>query len=262
VEAGLRTGDKRSPFPEEVNRRLISVIADLHFAPTEAARDHLLSENTPIDRILVTGNTGIDSVLRVLARVKRGEIGEPVVPGRRPGHRLVLITGHRRESFGEGLRSMCLALSDLAHEFPDVDFVYPAHLNPSVQAQVTETLGAATHPNFHVTAPMHYEGFVVMMSRAALIITDSGGIQEEALSLRTPVLVTRTTTERPEGLAGGLVQLVGVERDAIRRAAGAALRSPTPEWSGPNPYGDGQAASRIVERLERELTGQPMQRHE
>lgn len=254
VEAGLRTGDKHSPFPEEVNRRVISVIADVHFAPTEGARAHLLSENTPDDRILVTGNTGIDSLLHVLARIERGEVAGPVVPGRRAGHRLVLITGHRRESFGEGLRAICLAVSDLARGFPDVDFVYPVHLNPNVHVPVHKILTAASHPNVHLTAPLDYMGFVAMMAQASLIITDSGGVQEEAPSLRKPVLVTRATTERPEGLASGLIQVVGTDREHIWSAAAAVLRGGGPEASGPNPYGDGRAAGRIVARLERELS--------
>lgn len=254
VEAGLRTGDKYSPFPEEVNRRVISVIADVHFAPTEGARLHLLSEGTPTDRILVTGNTGIDSVLHVLARVARGEVPVPSVPRRRAGHRLVLVTGHRRESFGEALRSMCLAVSDLAHDFPDVDFVYPVHMNPNVHGPVHEILAAASHANVHLTAPMDYVGFVAMMAKASLIITDSGGVQEEALSVPVPVLVTRAITERPEGLTSALVRLVGTDRDAIRHEATAVLRGVAPSADGTNPYGDGQAAGRIVARLVRDLT--------
>jgi UDP-N-acetylglucosamine 2-epimerase (non-hydrolysing) len=253
VEAGLRTGDNSSPFPEEANRRVISVLADLHFAPTIGARAHLLAENTPDDRILVTGNTGIDSVLHVLARVERGEIVPPVVDARREGHRMVLITGHRRESFGDGMRALCLAISDLSRQFPDVDFVYPVHLNPNVQAPVHELLARSTHPNVLLSAPMDYVGFVAMMAQASLIITDSGGVQEEAPSLGKPVLVTRALTERPEGLVGGLVQLVGTNRDAITGAAAAVLTGNPPEASRVNPYGDGQAAGRIVARLEREL---------
>ncbi|MDQ8153447.1 MAG: UDP-N-acetylglucosamine 2-epimerase (non-hydrolyzing) [Gemmatimonadota bacterium] len=253
VEAGLRTGDSRSPFPEEANRRIISVLADLHFAPTEGARRHLLAENTPDDRILVTGNTSIDSVLQLRARFERGEVAPPVVPGRRAGHRLVLITGHRRESFGDGLRDVCLAIGDLALDFPDVDFVYPVHPNPNVQEPVHSVLHAASYPNVLLTAPMDYVGFVAMMAQAVLVITDSGGVQEEAPSLRTPVLVTRAKTERPEALAGGSSQLVGTDRQTIRGAATAVLRGEVPAASDVNPFGDGRAAERIVARLEREL---------
>jgi UDP-N-acetylglucosamine 2-epimerase (non-hydrolysing) len=252
VEAGLRTGDNASPFPEEANRRLISVLADVHFAPTDRARANLLAEGTPDTRIVVTGNTAVDSVLQVLARLNSGAIATPFIPGRREGHRVVLITGHRRESFGDAIRSICLAIRDLARDFPDVDFVYPVHLNPHVHEPVYEIL-QGSYPNVLLTAPMDYAAFVAIMAQASLLITDSGGVQEEAPSLGTPVLVTRHTTERPEGLAGGLVQLVGSDRDTIRRAAVEVLGGAVPVSSGVNPYGDGQAAGRIVARLEREL---------
>jgi UDP-N-acetylglucosamine 2-epimerase (non-hydrolysing) len=254
VEAGLRTFDKYSPFPEEVNRRIIGVVADVHFAPTELARRNLLDENTPAERIVVTGNTGIDAVLFVIDRLraKTDEIAElAFLPKTR---RLVLITGHRRESFGDAFRSMCLALRDLAVAFPDVEFVYPVHLNPNVQAPVREILGEAVLPNFHLTEPLDYVPFVAAMGRASLIITDSGGVQEEAPSLKIPVLVTREVTERPEGVEAGLVKLVGTDRQRIVTEASAILRGMTiPPTSVTNPYGDGQAARRIVERIEKEL---------
>ena len=257
VEAGLRTGDKSAPFPEEANRRLVSVLADLHFAPTDVARRHLLAESVPEDRIEVTGNTGIDSVLHVLARVHREEVSPPPIAGRRAKAPLVLITGHRRESFGDAMRDVCGAVSDLSREFPDVDFVYPVHPNPNVHGPVHQLLGGGSHPNVQLTAPMEYGGFVALMAQASLIITDSGGVQEEAPSIGIPVLVTRANTERPEGLRGGLVQLVGTHRETLRRAAAEVLRTPRPAAAIVNPYGDGRAAVRIVARLEAALTPRP-----
>jgi UDP-N-acetylglucosamine 2-epimerase (non-hydrolysing) len=254
VEAGLRTFKKYSPFPEEINRRIIGVIADVHFAPTDLAREQLIAENTLADRIVVTGNTGIDSVLYVVdkLRTQRETIGElAFLP---EGKRLVLITGHRRESFGDAFRNMCNALHDLAVAFPDVEFVYPVHLNPNVQAPVNEILGEAVLPNFHLIKPLDYVPFVAAMGRASLIITDSGGVQEEAPSLRIPVLVTREVTERPEGVKAGLVKLVGTDREKIVREATLILRGEsTLATSVTNPYGDGHAAKRIRERIEQEL---------
>jgi UDP-N-acetylglucosamine 2-epimerase (non-hydrolysing) len=253
VEAGLRTYDKTAPYPEEINRRIIGVLADLHFAPTAGARDHLLAENTPTDRILVTGNTGIDSIQYVLDRLHAGEVPVPELASYPAGRRVVLVTGHRRESFGDAFRSMCLALRDLAQEFADVDFVYPVHLNPNVQAPVRDILGDDTLTNFHLVGPMDYVPFVALMERSTLIITDSGGIQEEAPSLRRPVLVMRNVTERPEGIDRGFIRLVGTSRETIRNEAAALLRGTRPYApQGDNPYGDGHAARRIVERLERD----------
>jgi UDP-N-acetylglucosamine 2-epimerase (non-hydrolysing) len=254
VEAGLRTHDKYSPFPEEVNRRMIGVVADVHFAPTDLARQNLLDENTPADRIVVTGNTGIDSVLYVVEKL-RAKKEEPTELAFLPkGKRMVLITGHRRESFGDAFRNMCLALRDLAMAFPEIEFVYPVHLNPNVQAPVNEILGEAVLPNFHLIKPLDYVPFVAAMGKADLIITDSGGVQEEAPSLRIPVLVTREVTERPEGVKAGLVKLVGTDRAKIVHEASAILRGDSKlVTSVTNPYGDGQAAIRIRQRIESEL---------
>ncbi len=254
VEAGLRTYDKYAPYPEEMNRRMIGVLADLHFAPTALAREHLLAEHTAADRIVVTGNTGIDSLLYVIDRLKTEAISLPELDYLAPDARVVLITGHRRESFGDAFRSMCLALRDLAIEFPAVQFVYPVHLNPNVQAPVREILGGEELPNFHLTQPMDYVPFVALMARSVLIITDSGGVQEEAPSINKPVLVTREVTERPEGIAQGFVKLVGTDRDRILSEARLVLRRESAYGGrGQNPYGDGKAAGRIVARLEADL---------
>lgn len=254
VEAGLRTFNKYSPFPEEVNRRVIGVMADLHFAPTDLARDHLLAEGTPAERIVVTGNTGIDSVLFVVEKLRARKDELPELAFIPKARRLVLITGHRRESFGDAFRNMCFALRDLATAFPDTEFVYPVHLNPNVQAPVNEILGEAVLPNFHLIKPLDYVPFVAAMGQAALIITDSGGVQEEAPSLRIPVLVTRDVTERPEGVKAGLVKLVGTDRQKIVSEASAILRGESRlATTGQNPYGDGRAAARIRERIEIEL---------
>jgi UDP-N-acetylglucosamine 2-epimerase (non-hydrolysing) len=256
VEAGLRTHDKYSPFPEEVNRRMIGVVADVHFAPTDLARQNLLDENTPPERIIVTGNTGIDSVLFVVEKLRSRKEQLPELAFLPHGKRMVLITGHRRESFGDAFRNMCLALRDLATAFPEIEFIYPVHLNPNVQAPVNEILGEAVLPNFHLIKPLDYVPFVAAMGRASLIITDSGGVQEEAPSLRIPVLVTREVTERPEGVKAGLVKLVGTDRDRIMREASAILRGEaTVVTSVTNPYGDGRAAARIRERIEAEVAG-------
>lgn len=254
VEAGLRTHDKYSPFPEEVNRRMIGVVADVHFAPTELARQNLLDENTPEDRITVTGNTGIDSVLFVVEKLRARREEVPELGFLPKGKRLVLITGHRRESFGDAFRNMCFALRDLATAFPDTEFVYPVHLNPNVQAPVNEILGEAVLPNFHLIKPLDYVPFVAAMGQASLIITDSGGVQEEAPSLKIPVLVTREVTERPEGVKAGLVKLVGTDREKIVREANAILRGESMlVTSVTNPYGDGRAAMRIRNRIEQEV---------
>jgi len=253
VEAGLRTYNKRAPFPEEMNRRMIGALADVHFAPTALAREHLLVENARPESIAVTGNTGVDAVLHVIERLRT--VAPPAeLSFLDPSRRIVLITGHRRESFGAAFRSMCLALRDLAEEFRDTDFVYPVHLNPNVQAPVREILADGSLTNMHLLTPMDYVPFVALMARAALIIPDSGGIQEEAPSIGKPVLVTRDVTERPEGVERGFVLLVGTDRARIRDTARALLsgeRAYAPQ--GSSPYGDGRAAARIVERIEREF---------
>jgi len=250
VEAGLRTGDKRRPFPEEINRRIADLVADAYFAPTERARRALLAEGVPDARIVVTGNTVIDALLDVAHRPYDWS-GGPLrkVPRDR---RLVLVTAHRRESFGEPFRQLCLALRDLATACAGmgVHLVYPVHLNPNVRRPVNDIL--ANLPNLHLLEPLDYLSIVHLMKRSTLILTDSGGIQEEAPSLCVPVLVMRDTTERPEGVEAGMVRLVGTDRDRIVREATRLLTDHDDHCaikSATNPYGDGHAAERIVHYL-------------
>jgi UDP-N-acetylglucosamine 2-epimerase (non-hydrolysing) len=250
VEAGLRTGDLARPFPEEMNRRVIDVVADLLFAPTASSARNLEAGLTSNQEIYVTGNTVIDALLAVSSRIDNDQTMraslECKLPAMRPGSRLVLVTGHRRESFGVGIDNLCDALSDIAR-IPDVEIVYPVHLNPNVTKPVHARL--AGRSNIHLIPPQDYESFVYLMKRACLIITDSGGIQEEAPSLGVPVLVTRTVTERPEAMTSGGVQLVGPDRAAIVRAALSWLRRPEVNLDCTNPYGDGRAAARITDAI-------------
>ena len=255
VEAGLRTGNKRSPFPEEINRVLTSRIADLHFAPTAWARDNLLKEGVPSDRVFVTGNTVIDALHFACRKV---EEQPPIIPGLPPQlmngqlHRpLVLITGHRRENFGPGFESICEAIGKLAAEFSDVAFIYPVHLNPNVREPVFRLLG--NRPNIHLIEPLGYLPFVALMNRATVILTDSGGVQEEAPGLGKPVLVMRDTTERPEAVHAGTVKLVGTDSRAIMDNVSVLLSDATryeEMANAVNPYGDGRACERIVEALQ------------
>ena len=252
VEAGLRTGDKRAPFPEEINRVLASRLADLHFAPTAGARDNLLAEGVPAERVHVTGNTVVDALLLARERARRDP---PRVDGLPPellekgrSRPLVLITGHRRESFGDGFEAICGALADLAERHPDTAFVYPVHLNPRVQEPVRRILG--DRPNVHLLEPLSYLPFVLLMDRALLILTDSGGIQEEAPTLGKPVLVMREKTERPEGVAAGTSLLVGTDRRRIVDETERLLADPAARAAVagiPNPYGDGRASRRIAD---------------
>jgi UDP-N-acetylglucosamine 2-epimerase (non-hydrolysing) len=250
IEAGLRTGDKYRPFPEEVNRRLADVVADAHFAPTERARKALLREGVSATSIHVTGNTVVDAVQTITTRPydwRSGPLAE--LPRDR---RLVLITAHRRESFGGPFREICLAIRDLALAFDErgVHFVYPVHLNPNVRAPVGEILSSVS--NVHLLAPLDYLALVHLMKRSELILTDSGGIQEEAPGLGVPVLVMRDTTERPEGVEAGVARLVGTQRPRIVAEAERLLRDPGARAAmitGTNPYGDGQAAARIASVL-------------
>jgi UDP-N-acetylglucosamine 2-epimerase (non-hydrolysing) len=261
VEAGLRSGDIYAPFPEEMNRKLTDAIADRLFAPTESAKANLLAEGTPGDRITVTGNTVIDALLSITQRIKDDEAlrreQESLFPfldaASDPARRLILVTGHRRENFGAGLERICAALAELAQR-GDVDIVYPVHLNPNVSGPVRESLG--DEPNIHLMEPLDYLPFVYLMDRADLIITDSGGIQEEAPSLGKPVLVIRDVTERPEAVDAGTVKLVGTDTAAIV-AESARLLDDNAAYQAMsrahNPYGDGNAAGRIVEELSRDL---------
>jgi len=250
VEAGLRTGNKRQPFPEEVNRRIADLIADVHFAPTPRARDALLAEGCAADDVYVTGNTVIDALYEVADREYRWDAGPLAsVPLDR---RLVLITAHRRESFGPPFRELCLAIRDLAQRFADqrVQFVYPVHLNPNVRQPVMSLLADVS--NISLIEPLDYLSLVHLLKRSALVLTDSAGIQEEAPALQVPVLVMRDTTERSEGLATGLVTLVRINRHRIVEEAARVLSSPD-RLAGAarigSPYGDGRAAGRIVSIL-------------
>ncbi len=254
VEAGLRTGNLYSPFPEEANRRLAAPVMALHFAPTTVSRDNLLREGLPAERILVTGNTVIDALFMEVAQQKRPAVQAEVdaaLDGALPADwrevPYVLVTGHRRENFGGGFEQICDALARLARQFPDHRFIYPVHLNPNVKGPVHERLDR--FDNIHLIPPQGYRVFVALMANARLILTDSGGVQEEAPSLGKPVLVMRDTTERPEGVAAGTVRLVGADADAIVAQAGRLLTDAeayAEMANARNPYGDGQAAARIV----------------
>ncbi|MFZ1413064.1 MAG: UDP-N-acetylglucosamine 2-epimerase (non-hydrolyzing) [Defluviicoccus sp.] len=259
VEAGLRTGNIYAPWPEEMNRRLADAIADLHFAPTPGARANLLAEGAAADLVVVTGNTVIDALLHVIARIRqdlplRDELDRrfDFLASSRGGERpkLILVTGHRRENFGAGFERICRALARLA-ERDDVEILYPVHLNPNVQGPVMRILGH--RPRVHLIDPVDYLAFVYLMDRAHLIITDSGGIQEEAPSLGRPVLVMRETTERPEAVEAGTVRLVGTDEDLIVRAAERLLDDADAYAAmarAHNPYGDGRAAERILAALQ------------
>lgn len=254
VEAGLRTGNLSSPWPEEANRRLVSVLAQWHFAPTSAARENLLREGVSADSIHVTGNTVIDALLQVRERLV-GDTGlQEELAGRfsflESGKRLVLVTGHRRENFGGGFERICQAIARIAGEYDDVQVLYPVHLNPSVQEPVRRLLGGIG--NVFLMEPLDYLPFVYLMDRSTLILTDSGGIQEEAPSLGKPVLVMRDTTERPEAVAAGTVKLVGTQVEVICRETARLLcdRSAYDAIAlAHNPYGDGRASARVVDVL-------------
>jgi UDP-N-acetylglucosamine 2-epimerase (non-hydrolysing) len=251
VEAGLRTGNLYSPWPEEANRKLTGALADLHFAPTLRARDNLLREGVDAETVHVTGNTVIDALLWTADQFDR----DPSFDERllrsfeflRPNARLVLITGHRRENFGLGFENICLAVRDLALKYQDTDFVYPVHLNPNVRDPVMRTLSDL--PNVHLIEPQDYLPFVWLMRRAHIILTDSGGIQEEAPSLGKPVLVMRDTTERPEAVESGVARLVGADRERIV-AAISELMTDDENYAAManirNPYGDGGASEAIA----------------
>ncbi len=256
VEAGLRTGNLYSPWPEEANRKLTGALARLHFAPTTLARDNLLREAVPAERIVVTGNTVIDALLSV--QLKIGASPELVAtmqarfPFLRGGARMLLITGHRRENFGDGFERICEAIAQLARRYPEMDVVYPLHLNPNVQEPVRRTLSDIT--NVQLIEPQDYLPFVYLMGRATVILTDSGGIQEEAPSLGKPVLVMRNTTERPEAVEAGTVRLVGTDVRAIVEGVSTLLDDADAYRAmsvAHNPYGDGLACERIGRTLQK-----------
>lgn len=249
VEAGLRSGDKYSPFPEEMNRRLTGALADLHFAPTRTARANLLKEGVPEQNIFVTGNTVIDALL---ATVKNDyAFSEPLLKKLDfINQRVITVTTHRRENLGEPMRRMYQAMRDIVTEFPDVAIVFPVHKNPAVRSVVQEVLGDSER--VLLIEPLEYEPFANLLNQSYLVLTDSGGLQEEAPALGIPVLVLRENTERPEAVTAGTVELVGVEQDKIYAAAKKLLTNPgayRKMAQAVNPYGDGQACPRIVAAL-------------
>ena len=256
IEAGLRTGKKDDPFPEEINRRLTTHLSDFHFAPTELSRTNLLQEGVCPENILVTGNTVIDALFLTQARMNE-EPSLTVDPiGPTNGSRIILVTAHRRESFGLPFRRICEAVRALAEKRPDVLIVYPVHLNPNVQAPVREVLDGV--PNVRLLAPLDYVSFVDCMQRAHILLTDSGGIQEEGPALHKPVLVMREVSERPEAIAAGTACLTGTDPESIIGTVSSLLDDPArykQMTSRPNPYGDGHASERIVEFLISRLTG-------
>lgn len=254
VEAGLRTGNLLSPWPEEANRVLTTRLASLHFAPTAEARANLLREAVPSERIHLTGNTVVDALL---ATVRQVTANPPIIPNLPAFERLVLITGHRRENFGASFEQICRGIADLAARFPGTSFVYPVHLNPNVRAPVHRLLSGRA--NVHLLEPLPYREFIHLFRQAAIVLSDSGGVQEEAPSLGKPVLLMRDTTERPEAVACGAVKLVGA--DAARIVAeGTRLLTDEAYYqkmsSVVNPYGDGRAAERIVAAC-RDFLGSP-----
>lgn len=258
VEAGLRTHDLYAPFPEEFNRQVASKVTSWHFAPTSTSRDNLLAERIDDQKITVTGNTVIDALFWVLDRIENDPVRRQTIAGFLNQHlpfdwqteRFVLITGHRRENFGDGFLQICHALRDLALAYPTIRFVYPVHLNPNVQKPVHEILEGLS--NVHLVDPLDYEPFVYLLKNAYLVITDSGGIQEEAPSLGKPVLVMRDVTERPEAVNAGTVRLVGAHREHIVKSISELLdneASYTAMARAHNPYGDGNACERIISVL-------------
>ena len=263
IEAGLRTHNIYSPWPEEVNRQITGRIATYHFAPTSLSKDNLLQEGISGEQIIVTGNTVIDALYMVVEKIKNDGILscelEKVLKASgydisrlSDGRKLVLITGHRRENFGDGFISMCKAIKSLSEKYPEVDFVYPMHLNPNVRKPIHEVFGESQRANLFFIEPLEYLSFVYLMEKSTIVLTDSGGIQEEAPGLGKPVLVMRDTTERPEALEAGTVKLVGTDYDKIVNEVSGLLDSQ--EYyekmsKAINPYGDGKACSRIVKAL-------------
>lgn len=256
IEAGLRTYNLKAPWPEEMNRRLVDPICRWCFAPTSRAGDNLRAEQIPAENIFITGNTVIDALLKARDIVckHKPEIPE-LADSLLDGYRLILVTGHRRESFGQSFEELCQALRQIVHDHKDTVLVYPVHLNPNVQKPVTKILDNTSR--IHLIAPVEYLQFVYLMNRSYLIITDSGGIQEEAPSLHKPVLVTREVTERPEAVEAGLAKLVGTSKEKITREASRLLTDTdayTSMSQGGNPYGDGKASERILEFLSSTIT--------
>ncbi len=260
VEAGLRTHDIYSPWPEEANRKLVGTIAAINFAPTEATAQNLIAESANPASIEITGNTVIDALLMTVNRLEQDaeQIAQlnKQYPMLRPDARLLLVTGHRRESFGGGFERICEAIGRIARMFPEIDVVYPVHLNPNVQEPVNRLLNGI--PNIHLIEPQPYLSFVYLMNRSTLILTDSGGVQEEAPSLGKPVLVLRDTSERMEAVTAGTVVLVGTDVERIVSETSRLLtdaQAYAAMSESYNPYGDGKACARILERLARHHAG-------
>jgi UDP-N-acetylglucosamine 2-epimerase (non-hydrolysing) len=259
VEAGLRTGNIYSPWPEEANRKLTGAITRFHFAPTATSQQNLLNEQVNPAHIVVTGNTVIDALLQVVAKIEDDAVLSQRFADQFPygqdGRRLILVTGHRRESFGAGFEHICAALKQIAQQFPDCDIVYPVHLNPNVREPVFRLLSDAA--NVHLIEPQDYLPFVYLMSRSTLVLTDSGGIQEEAPSLGKPVLVMRDTTERPEAVDAGTVKLVGTDQAKIVAEVSKLLTDKAYYDSmsfAHNPYGDGKACQRIIDAIRKDVS--------
>ncbi len=256
IEAGLRTYDKSAPFPEEINRQLATRLTDFHFAPTNWSRDNLIREGVEECAIFVTGNTVVDALLEIVKRVRATppELPEDLDMGRVDGKRLVLVTGHRRESFGEGFEQICQAIAQLAKQYSDVQIVYPVHLNPNVREPVNRILNGLA--NVQLIEPVAYLPFVYLMDRSTILLTDSGGIQEEAPTLGKPVLVMREVTERPEGVEAGTSVLVGANARRIVEGVSDLLENENHYETMSrlrNPYGDGLASQRIADALEKVL---------
>jgi len=256
VEAGLRTHDIYSPFPEELNRQLTSRIAKYHFAPTLAAKEKLLAEGIKESQTIVTGNTIIDALFSVLGKARAAPFSESLLRqlpflAKNEIPRIILITGHRRENFGSGFKEICAAIKDLAKRFPDVQFIYPVHLNPNVLEPVKKTLSDLS--NIHLIMPLDYLFFIKLMDISTLILTDSGGVQEEAPSLGKPILVMRNKSERPEAIEAGTAKLVGTNRNQIIKEV-CSLLADKKEYEkmaySHNPYGDGHACERILKLLQ------------
>lgn len=252
IEAGLRTYNKYHPFPEEINRVLISHLADYHFPPTKESRENLVREGVPSDKIFVTGNTVVDALLRLRKEIRietHPSLG--LIP---KTQKIILVTAHRRESFGKPLRSICAALKAIARSHPDVEIIYPVHLNPNVQQLVHQELSGI--PRIHLIQPLAYREFLILMERAFLILTDSGGIQEEAPSFKKPVLIMREVSERGEGIRLGIAKLVGTSAQKIEKEAARIIDNPRvyrAMTGKKNPYGDGHASQRIFRVTQRIL---------
>jgi UDP-N-acetylglucosamine 2-epimerase (non-hydrolysing) len=251
IEAGLRSYDIYNPFPEEANRRLVSVVTEIHFAPTANSRDALIAEGVPASKIVVTGNTVVDA-LRGLSKLPHSWENTPLAGIPEDNSRLVLVTSHRRESLGTDQQNMCLALKDLVKAHPDIRVIYPVHMNPNVRSTINSLLGDTDR--IHLTEPLDYITFVSLLSRCFIVLTDSGGIQEEAPTFHKPVLVLRRLTERPEASQFGLAKIIGMSRGGIVRETERLLTSKEAYLdmsAGENPYGDGRAAERILEAITR-----------